>query len=89
MPGLPPCSPTVPQQVLSRLGNLKDAAVAALDYIDRTCDAFLDDNDDDESRDESLDTVDRADASCCRPQRDEEQPSRHRFRPTKADEDWV
>lgn len=31
---------------MSRLGDLKDAAVAALDYIDRTCDAFLENEDD-------------------------------------------
>jgi len=32
------------QKVLTRLGSLRDAAVAALDYIDRTCDAFLEED---------------------------------------------
>lgn len=37
--------------MLSRLGELKEAAVAALDYIDRTCDSLLEDEEEVEAVD--------------------------------------
>lgn len=75
--------------MLSRLGELKEAAVAALDYIDRTCDSLL------EEDDEEVRAVDCPDSEIVyRPDPPAAALAEEKRIPTpqnkvKSEEDWV